>query len=769
MEEQRYDFSSLFERSEGDYAGSLLERLFGGVIPYLQGTADDLGAGNWLSTIFGLFNTAGLLAVLIVTSYTIYTVIMDTASDGKVFGQRTDTKYTIMRTMAGLIAFVPVSGGYSLAQVAMLFLVLQGSALGDVVWTRTADAALRGQPLLAQPAGQSVNNFAIQGQFASAFDALVNGHLCAINANSIVSLLGGSSEPNLDKPMEAKSSEIIEVSPHNVERATGLRARLQHAIRFEDSSSSYAGRANFCGGVQNSAVIRQSLPGTTIMFADHVAAARVRAQFVNYVSTIDTLSNDARALALQIHEGQRDVPTIEDAARTAVRRATANYASGAATNLAFSHSEAQAVHDGLLADASKKGWLFAPAWQRGISMGSSWYGSPDGDLRLQAVRENNLVEYLQGQGRRIGSRHDTVTTSMLAKASDDFETWDMMSPFLAGLSDPDEDKADEGTYSGLTQQKNSYSRVLNWLYQSMLDLFTPIAADDDGFGYVDPMVSISKQGQSLMQIGGVLAGGGALASGLGSFLSWVPGAGKIAGALGGELLETVGGAGLTAGVAFAFLGFVIGTLVPMIPFGFYIGAVISWVILVVESMFAVPLAVLSLFAPAREGSLIGSWNRILLSIFGIFFRPFFTVVGLIFAMMLMSFSLRYLYDLFYILMEFMVPSETVWSIFMMLGFASMYVMLTCIIVLLSAQLITELGDGAMNWLGVTFSASSKFDVGGHAQTAASLGTDGGLVAKASLASPSAQAGMRTRAFGAMDRLRRIRGTHPDDQLRLPFK
>jgi len=205
----------------------------------------------------------------------------------------------------------------------------------------------------------------------------------------------------------------------------------------------------------------------------------------------------------------------------------------------------------------------------------------------------------------------------------------------------------------------------------MLDLFTPIAADDDGFGYVDPMVSISKQGQSLMQIGGVLAGGGALASGLGSFLSWVPGAGKIAGALGGELLETVGGAGLTAGVAFAFLGFVIGTLVPMIPFGFYIGAVISWVILVVESMFAVPLAVLSLFAPAREGSLIGSWNRILLSIFGIFFRPFFTVVGLIFAMMLMSFSLRYLYDLFYILMEFMVPSETVWSIFMMLGFASM--------------------------------------------------------------------------------------------------
>src|SRR5690606_11844944 len=134
-------------------------------------------------------------------------------SDGTVFGQRTDTKYTIMRTMAGLIAFVPVSGGYSLAQVVMLFTVLQGSALGDVVWTRTADAALKGQPLLAQPTGQ-VSNFAIQSQFSAAFDALVNGHLCAINANSIGWILQDPDEdydPESDKdrnrgPIKAVSS-----------------------------------------------------------------------------------------------------------------------------------------------------------------------------------------------------------------------------------------------------------------------------------------------------------------------------------------------------------------------------------------------------------------------------------------------------------------------------------------------------------------------------------------------------------------------------------
>ena len=760
MEEQQYDFSSLFERSEGDYAGSLLERLFGGVIPYFQGTTDDLGAGNWLSTIFGLFNTAGLLAVLIVTSYTIYTVIMDTASDGKVFGQRTDTKYTIMRTMAGLIAFVPVSGGYSLAQVAMLFLVLQGSALGDVVWTRTADVALRGQPLLVQPAGQTVSNYAVQGQFARAYDALVLGHLCAINANSMASVLGGDRDPDLSSPIVAKSSGIVEVKNDAAWVGDGgisfSSGALQHAIRFEDTSQSYAGRDNFCGGVENSALIRNSVPGV-VSFVDQVAGVRVRSQFENYVNTINTLSSDARNLAMQIYNGQRDVQAMRDAARAAIQKATANYASGASSNLAFSSEEADQLHKGLLTDASENGWTFAPAWQRGISMGASWYGSPDGDLRIQAYREANLVEFLSGQGHRTGFFGDSTTNAMLAKATDDFETWDMMSPYLASLADADSgSNGEEGSYSSLNRNSDDrvMGRMMNWVYQTMLQFFSPTnPGSDEAYGYVDPMVQVTQQGKVLMISGAAVSLGGAAASGV---PSWVPVIGGMANAVSGWMIA--------AGTILFVLGFVIGTLVPMIPLVYFYSAVLSWVMLVVESMFAVPLAVLTLFAPAREGSLIGSWNRILLSIFGIFFRPFFTVVGLIFAMMVISFSLLYLYDLFYILMEFLVPGETIWNVFSMMGFLTMYVIVTTVTVLLGAQLISELGDGAMNWLGVTFGAlSTRLNVGEAAVGATSAGSVAGQVGDTFGAAGNTLRGGSQKAIAGSARLissriGRIRGT-----------
>jgi conjugal transfer/type IV secretion protein DotA/TraY len=233
------------------------------------------------------------------------------------------------------------------------------------------------------------------------------------------------------------------------------------------------------------------------------------------------------------------------------------------------------------------------------------------------------------------------------------------------------------------------------------------------------MVQVTYQGKVLATAGTALAGaglGGNIAAAAPGAFKWLPG---VAGA--SEGIKIVSGWAITTGMAFLVAGFIIGTMIPMIPLVYFYSAVLSWILLVVESMFAVPLAVLSLFAPAREGSLIGSWNKILMSILGIFFRPFFTVVGMIFAMMVLAFALKYLYELFYILMEFLVPSQTLWNMLSMIGFVVVYVIVTVSTVLLSAQLITELGDGALNWLGVTFGhLANRLDVGRESVMASSL-------------------------------------------------
>ncbi|MDO5631619.1 MAG: DotA/TraY family protein [Paracoccus sp. (in: a-proteobacteria)] len=757
---EEYDFSSLFERSSGDYAGGILERLFGGIVPFLTGAADDLGTGNWLSSIFSIFNTAGLLCVLVVTSYTVYTVMFDSASDGKTFGQRTDTKYTITRILLGMMSFVPVAGGYSLAQVAMLWLVLQGSALGDVVWSRTAESALTGQPLLSQPQNSSITDIIVQGQFAQAYDALVLGHLCAINANSIYFTLNSLRADEQDAyieqvtsgPLSAHSSAATEVasSPSWISIGSVEVGTLNHVIRFQEAvgSTAYSGRSNFCGGVTNSASLRVS-DATDYSFADQVTSVQTRALFQSYVQTINQLSERAQSVAVQIHTGLRNTPTLEELARTHIREATNSYIGGAGPAFEFDDTEIAELYDFLLAEATERGWLFAPGWQRGISMAAASFGSPDGDLRLNAYRESNLTEYLSGQGVRTGWRADSIVRSMLAKADSDFETWDMMSAYVTNLGEPSAD-ADDENYASM-RRGSAFSGLLNGIYTSMLDLFNPVAQPGGNAGLTDPMVQVSQQGKVMLVTGGLVTGAGFGSAAAGGFLpSWIPFTGAAS-----AVLEAASGPLITAGMFLMLFGAIIFVVVPMIPFIYYYSAVISWVMLVVESMFAVSLAVLTLFAPAREGTLIGSWNKILLSIFGIIFRPFFTVVGLIFSMMVIAFSLQYLYDLFHMLMDFITPGPEIISLVAMVGFLFIYVVVTCVTVLIGAQLITELGDSAMGWLGISFGGiSQRMDVGKQVANAADLGPTGSIPRRAGLGLGTTGT-QNSIVKGASNRLRQI--------------
>ncbi len=86
--------------------------------------------GTLLTDLISIFNTACLLLALIVGSYTTYMLIFDTAADGKTFGNQSDTKYTIVRILLGVVAFVPIQGGLTVAQFALIWLSVQGISLG---------------------------------------------------------------------------------------------------------------------------------------------------------------------------------------------------------------------------------------------------------------------------------------------------------------------------------------------------------------------------------------------------------------------------------------------------------------------------------------------------------------------------------------------------------------------------------------------------------------------------------------------------------------
>ena len=729
------EFDELFVPPDlgDDYAAGVLTRLFGSIIPRLHGGGDPgVVASNWLETIFIVFNSFCLLMMLVVLSYTIYAMVFDTAADGKTFGQSADTKYTILRTLIGVIGFVPVAGGFSLAQVAFLWVVLQGSALTDVTWRQIADNMLAGTPLVSG----TINRIPPDTQghlqdFGRAFDALVTGHLCGMNANRISSVIAG------DTDVTEADVATVGAGPGSIKQVAlgpelettagfwqsmGGRqvVEMSHVIGFEeaDGGVAFSGRDNYCGMVSlgDSYSAREDDGGDLEV---GLLASRAQQQFAHLAENVmPGLSEDARAVAQLIYDGERDSEALLAPSRSAIYGAVAGYFSGPAVATNIDSAIVADAHAALSNMVTVEGWMLAPVWQRGVASTVSAIELPGTTLEVRSVRDNRVADFLRGTGYRL-RRSDSTIGDMLAKADADQDTWDEMASYVVNLPLPDA-PSDVRVAMGDVSGGGLTAAAVNGMYRGILDVFSPVATnvESGNFGFVDPMVQVQRQGQALTLagatgIGAGLAVGTANRSGIGRAADVIFGTGEIAG--------TISGAAVSLGTTLLIVGLIMKIVLPLVPLIYFYTTVMSWLLQILETMFAIPLAVLQLFTPAREPTLIGNFSRVLLSVFAVAMRPFFMIVGLMLAMMVIAVSLSFLHELFGRLMFFDsvsgadaagslgdVPGvagiaatavEGAAGLITMTFFLGVYVLIAFLTVLYGSQIIAEFGDFAMNMIG----------------------------------------------------------------------
>lgn len=712
---EELDFEGLFDPADNPEAISILEGFFGGIISLLSG-GEGVASDNWLSAIFEIFNLAMLSVGGIILLYTALVTVFDTAADGKTMGNQTSARYTFLRVLGGGIAFVPISGGYSLVQIVILWLMIQASALADVTWRMTAETALSGRSMFAPPSQVSVADYPVQRQFGEAFDTLVTGFICAYNGNNIDRIMDGQPERDITSgPIVFKTPGIaISRPPASYSPDGTLTLELMH-LRFfgeVEGSTAFSQRDSYCGAVwRNVSVVEfeaATVQGASANFQETVLANIKRQRFEAYQEAINEMADDAAEVGLAIFNGERNVNVLRAMTGASIREATVNYMSGV-NAISVPQSDIDGVHEALLDQVSNKGWIYAPAWQRSIAMAAAANSSPFADFNINTSRENEIVEYLT-TGRGVDS---SVVAAYTRKIEDDQWTWDSMNGYIEGLETTARRAENEGDVAfapinaGLPDNDDALAELMNDLYRYLRDFSSDNTAVIDGEGssfYKDPMVSVVEYGNKLMVVGAGFGG----AAAFGELIGGVP---FVGGA--GEAL-----AGFAWPLAYAFLvaGFATATIIPLLPMAYFFGAIVSWFMLVMESLFAVPLATLSLFTPARDGTLIGAQNKVLLSLFGIFLRPFFAVVGLIFGMMLIAFALGLLYDLFYGLLDFIIPQGGLQAILGLLGVVVVFLMLSFYTVMYGASLITELGDAALNWLGVVVSQfAGKMNAGENLQ------------------------------------------------------
>jgi defect-in-organelle-trafficking protein DotA len=143
-----------FTPAPGDLTFTILQSWYGVVDNVLAGTGSQL-----FGTLFGIFNSGVLTLAGIIVTYTLMVSTLNTAQEGEVLGKQFSSVWIPFRTVGGIALLIPKASGYSLIQIFMMWIAVQGIGLADTIWYATIDYFTAG--------GQSMISISAPGAFAN--------------------------------------------------------------------------------------------------------------------------------------------------------------------------------------------------------------------------------------------------------------------------------------------------------------------------------------------------------------------------------------------------------------------------------------------------------------------------------------------------------------------------------------------------------------------------------------------------------------------------
>jgi hypothetical protein len=164
----------LFTIAPNDQSVYYLMQIFGvmgDVFPPLQVKPGDaptsvpLLLGAMFKTINTMFLTVGAIVVVYIT----VVGVIKTASEGEFLGKHWDKTWVPLRTVFGIAALFPTSNGYSMIQVGIMWLIIQGVGAADTLWTTVLNyVQIAGSPT----AGIQIPTAAITSSMSTLFSTL---------------------------------------------------------------------------------------------------------------------------------------------------------------------------------------------------------------------------------------------------------------------------------------------------------------------------------------------------------------------------------------------------------------------------------------------------------------------------------------------------------------------------------------------------------------------------------------------------------------------
>lgn len=716
----------LFELAEQDYSVGALERIFGGIVSYVvNGDEAAVESGSLISSAVGILNLVVAGIAVIIGLYSMLALTADTASDGTALGRSTDTKYTFLRAGIAAVFLLPVKGGFTVIQLIAIYLMVWGAGLADTTWEYVATKTLSAESYVGPPNIDNDEGWHMRGEIAEATFAIVNGELCAqhlrrlsqsYEVNGSATLVTDEFTRDADVGQPRKYFELYYQSASGSRNSRDLCGSVRYSVSYSENA--------FDNGF-NSDEMRDLQEKLSLITSENVYQS-TRSALLNIVvprsqrlaECIYSGENSPSCTLTGETGGVRDDGVIQAELKAISEDAARAIFESRIADTTFSDAEIDEIKNGLIDSVTRNGWMTAAQWQRGLSNVFTRLKEIRNGLNIE-VNSDNRIDRIFGTGifSSFFSRN-SVSRASFEPVERDFEYLGTFESYIVKLHLPDPD----GGSSSLGQDaaEDIGAQTLNKIYVYLLSWFRP---DGGEATFQDPFVGYADVGSTMVGFGsGVYATVGAaqaVADGAGGSALGLVG-GKVGSNLvvfGLEPLKRLGAYLFAIGVIFMII-------IPTIPMLYYLSASVTWLLLCIEAMFALPLAVLLWFAPAREPSLIGPWHKVILTMFGLLLRPFFAVVGLIVCIIILWIGNELLGIMFGGMLSVMTPDwGTFMSMIMMLGLLGVYALTLVFLAMHASSMIITLGDSAMGWIGVQMSPIAR---DGIADNMANVGRNQGM-------------------------------------------
>ena len=678
--------AGIFDPPTTDKSIEYLAAIFGGKIGGLQLGISTESSG-FLGSLFQVFNGIILAVAMVILTYVSSVSIIHTAHQGEVMGKKWSSIWIPLRSSVGLLLLAPIPGsGYSLIQVTVMWIILNGIGAADRIWNLVLDN-------LSQGISTSI---ATQIQNSDTQALKSNGKNLAIGMlKSLVCMR------LVTNGVDAAASIEAPFGPYFTTPSGGNGSPLAGYLNFGANDPITKDRQNICGSV-GITVGKENLSGFSLTTAQQNAVleyayAVKREALTSMISIISPIAND-----------------IADSG-SSISSFPSGYSNGILYNAVLSY----------VTSMSKLNQS-----EVGIAVGASpqqnKIGAPIDDLRKAGwiLAGASYILFTKKQQQNLMStatvamtpscpliNNNNVDANKLKSATlGPMLTVNTFQPYSSALSDGNV----LGLFndqSGANTNGNFSVNIDRWLYLIAAVLSVGLMLPAIGFceGGIavlnsvvnlqspEPLISIAFIGGTLMKVAemlwAALLGLGFLATLLTSVMSCASPLGYATSAILTmiiPLLTSLTTLAWTIGATMAFY-------LPLTPLMIFSTVALSWFISVIESIVAAPIVSLGLIMPAEEE--IGAIKPALGMITNIFLRPMLMLIGLIFASSLFRMCILMVSEGFKNGLTYLSDAENGFSMFSWLPMLGLYLGFITALVNKCYSLIYHLPDKVLSWIG----------------------------------------------------------------------